>query len=33
LFHGHPSNKIQLLYPPLRQNIYRPVVVVLNYYG
>jgi hypothetical protein len=33
LFHGLLKNKIPLLSLPLRRNIYRPEIVVLNYYG
>jgi hypothetical protein len=33
LFHGHPRNKTRLLSLPPRRNIYRPVIVALNYYG
>jgi hypothetical protein len=33
LFHGLLKNKILLLSLPSRWNIYRPVIVVLNYYG
>ena len=33
LFHGLLRNKIRLLYLPPRRNIYRPEIVVLNYYG
>jgi hypothetical protein len=33
LFHGLLKSKIPLLSLPPRQNIYRLVIVVLNYYG
>jgi hypothetical protein len=33
LFHGHLRNKIWLLSPPSRQNIYWSIIVALNYYG
>jgi hypothetical protein len=33
LFHGHPRKKTRSLFLPQRRNIYRPVIVVLNYYG
>jgi hypothetical protein len=33
LFHGLLKSKIPLLSLPPRRNIYRPVIVVLNYYG
>jgi hypothetical protein len=33
LFHGHPRNKTRLLFLPPRRNLYRPIIVVLNYYG
>jgi hypothetical protein len=33
LFHGHPRNKTRSLFLLPRRNIYRPVIVVLNYYG
>jgi hypothetical protein len=33
LFHGLLKSKILLLSLPPRQNIYRPVIVVHNYYG
>jgi hypothetical protein len=33
LFHGLLRSKISLLSLPPRQNIYRPIIVVLKYYG
>jgi hypothetical protein len=33
LFHDLLKNKIRLLSLPPRRNIYRPEIVVLNYYG
>jgi hypothetical protein len=33
LFHGLLKSKIPLLSLPPRRNIYRPEIVVLNYYG
>jgi hypothetical protein len=33
LFHGLLRSKIPLLSLPPRRNIYRAVIVVLNYYG
>jgi hypothetical protein len=33
LFHGLLRNKTRSLSLPPRRNIYRPVIVVLNYYG
>jgi hypothetical protein len=32
LFHGHPRNKTRSLFLPPMRNIYRPVIVVLNYW-
>jgi hypothetical protein len=33
LFHGHIRSKTRSLSLPSRRNIYRLVIVVLNYYG
>jgi hypothetical protein len=33
LFHGLLKSKILLPFLPPRRNIYRPIIVVLNYYG
>jgi hypothetical protein len=33
LFHGHLRSKTRSLSLLSRRNIYRPVIIVLNYYG